>query len=55
MLLAADCVAGYGLYLDLIAPLVAGKPELRSGMMKEVERVESAIAAAKCSSSTRIS
>lgn len=46
MLLAADCVAGYGLYLDLIAPLIAGKPALRSGMMKEVERVESAIAAA---------
>jgi len=43
VLLAADCVAGYGLYLDLIAPLVAGTPTLRSGMMKEVERVESAI------------
>jgi precorrin-3B C17-methyltransferase len=43
VLLAADCVAGYGLYLDLVAPLVAGKPELRSGMMKEVARVESAI------------
>jgi precorrin-3B C17-methyltransferase len=43
VLLAADCVAGYGLYLDLVAPLVAGKPQLRSGMMKEVERVDSAI------------
>jgi precorrin-3B C17-methyltransferase len=46
VLLAAECVAGYGLYLDLIAPLIAGKPTLRSGMMKEVERVESAIDAA---------
>lgn len=46
MLLAADCVAGYGLYLDLIAPLIADTPTLRSGMMREVERVESAIAAA---------
>jgi precorrin-3B C17-methyltransferase len=39
-------VAGYDLYLDLIAPLVAGKILLRSGMMKEVERVEAAIGAA---------
>jgi precorrin-3B C17-methyltransferase len=46
VLLTADCVAGYGLYLDLIAPLIAGKPTLRSGMMKEVTRVESALDAA---------
>ena len=46
MLRGADWVAGYGLYLDLVAPLIAGKPTLRSGMMKEVERVEDAIEAA---------
>ncbi len=40
------CVAGYSLYLDLIQPLIAGKQTLRSGMMKEVQRVEAAIEAA---------
>jgi precorrin-3B C17-methyltransferase len=39
-------VAGYSLYLDLIQPLIAGKQTLRSGMMKEVQRVEAAIEAA---------
>jgi precorrin-3B C17-methyltransferase len=38
-----DWVAGYSLYLDLIQPLIEGKETLRSGMMKEVERVEAAI------------
>ena len=46
VLKSADCVAGYGLYLDLIEPLIAGKQTLRSGMMKEVERVGAAIEAA---------
>lgn len=46
MLRSAECVVGYGLYLDLIQELVAGKETLRSGMMKEVARVEAAIAAA---------
>jgi precorrin-3B C17-methyltransferase len=41
-----DCVAGYSLYLDLIQALIQGKETLRSGMMKEVERVEAAITAA---------
>jgi len=41
-----DCVAGYSLYLDLIQPLITGKEIMRSGMMKEVKRVEAAIAAA---------
>jgi precorrin-3B C17-methyltransferase len=41
-----ECVAGYSLYLDLIQPLIAGKQTLRSGMMKEVERVEAAIGVA---------
>jgi precorrin-3B C17-methyltransferase len=39
-------VAGYSLYVDLVEPLIAGTPTLRSGMMKEVERVEAAIATA---------
>lgn len=46
MLSAAEVVAGYGLYLDLIAPFIAGKTLLRSGMMRELERVEGAVAAA---------
>ncbi|MCK7510841.1 MAG: precorrin-3B C(17)-methyltransferase [Desulfobacterales bacterium] len=47
VLLAADCVAGYGLYLDLIAPLVAGTADAALGHdAKEVERVESAIVTA---------
>ncbi|MBI5580230.1 MAG: precorrin-3B C(17)-methyltransferase [Deltaproteobacteria bacterium] len=46
VLKSVDCVAGYSLYVDLIAPLVADKPTLRSGMMKEVERVEAAITTA---------
>jgi precorrin-3B C17-methyltransferase len=46
VLRAVEWVAGYGLYLDLIQPLIAGKETLRSGMMKEVARVEAAIAAA---------
>ena len=41
-----ECVVGYGLYIDLIQPLIAGKETLRSGMMREVARVEAAIAAA---------
>jgi precorrin-3B C17-methyltransferase len=46
VLQSADCVVGYSLYIDLIQPLIAGKQILRSGMMKEVERVEAAIEAA---------
>lgn len=43
---SVECVVGYGLYIDLIQPLIEGKETLRSGMMKEVARVEAAIAAA---------
>jgi precorrin-3B C17-methyltransferase len=43
VLQSVDWVAGYSLYLDLIQPLIEGKETLRSGMMKEVERVEAAI------------
>jgi precorrin-3B C17-methyltransferase len=46
VLKSVDCVAGYGLYVDLIEPLIGDTPTLRSGMMKEVERVEAAIATA---------
>jgi precorrin-3B C17-methyltransferase len=46
VLKSVDCVAGYGLYIDLIQRLIEGKQTLRSGMLKEVERVEAAIAAA---------
>jgi precorrin-3B C17-methyltransferase len=46
VLKSVDCVAGYSLYVDLIEPLIADKPTLRSGMTKEVERVEAAIATA---------
>ena len=37
-----DCVAGYGLYLDLIEPLLAGKERIQTGMMREVERCTAA-------------
>jgi adenosylcobyric acid synthase len=35
---SADTVVGYKTYLDLIAPLLAGKEVLSSGMTREVER-----------------
>jgi len=37
-----DCVAGYGLYLDLIADLIAGKERIMTGMTKEVDRCTAA-------------
>ncbi|MBT1075297.1 cobyric acid synthase [Geobacter grbiciae] len=40
---AADAVVGYKTYLDLIAPLIAGKEIVSSGMMKEVERCREAL------------
>jgi len=40
---AADAVVGYKTYLDLIAPLIAGKEIVSSGMMKEVERCRAAL------------
>lgn len=42
-----DCVAGYGLYLDLIESLVAGKERIQTGMTREVDRCAAAVAAAK--------
>ena len=42
-----DCVAGYGLYLDLIENLVAGKERIQTGMTREVDRCAAAVVAAK--------
>lgn len=43
----AACVAGYGLYLDLVPPeLLAGKRRISSGMRQERQRCEAAIDAA---------
>jgi precorrin-3B C17-methyltransferase len=39
-------VVGYHTYIDLIAPLIAGKEIVRTGMMREVERAEAALEAA---------
>ena len=43
----ASCVAGYGLYLDLVPPeLLAGKHRISSGMRQERERCAAAVDAA---------
>ena len=42
-----DCVAGYGLYLDLIENLISGKERIESGMTREVLRCKAAVEAAK--------
>ena len=36
-----DCVAGYGLYLDLIENLISGKERIESGMTREVCALQS--------------
>ena len=43
---AADAVVGYGLYLDLVAVLIAGKPRHETGLGDETGRVERALALA---------
>ena len=43
VLCAVDTVAGYNTYIDLIAPLIAGKQIIRTAMTREVERVAAAI------------
>ncbi len=43
LLKKADCIAGYTTYMDLIGPVIKGKPTIATGMTKEVERVEKAI------------
>ena len=37
-----DCVAGYGLYLDLIENLIEWKDRIQTGMTKEVDRCTAA-------------
>lgn len=37
-----ECVAGYGLYLDLIENLIAGKERIQTGMTREVDRCTAA-------------
>ena len=37
-----DCVAGYGLYLDLIDSLLQGKKRIQTGMTREVDRCTAA-------------
>ncbi len=43
---SADVVVGYATYLDLIGPLLVGKEVVSSGMMREVERCQEALAIA---------
>ena len=38
-----DCVAGYGLYLDLIENLISGKERIESGMTREVLRCKAGL------------
>lgn len=47
MLEQADTIVGYGTYIDLIGPLIAGKEIINTGMTKEVQRVKVAIEAAR--------
>ena len=42
-----DCVAGYGLYLDLIENLIEGKERIQTGMTREVDRCAAALERAK--------
>ncbi len=42
-LAAAQVVVGYKTYLNLVAPLLAGKEVISTGMMKEVERCREAL------------
>lgn len=43
---ASDCVAGYTTYIDLIREVIKDKTIISTGMQKEVDRVEMAIAEA---------
>ncbi len=46
VLAQADTIAGYRTYIDLIKPLITGKEIISTGMTREIERAEAAIAAA---------
>ncbi len=50
----SQVVVGYQTYLDFIAPLLAGKEVVSSGMMKEVERCRQAISRAASGRNTAI-
>ncbi len=43
VLAAADCVAGYTTYVELVKPLIAGKEIVATTMKKEIQRVAAAI------------
>lgn len=47
MLSAADLIVGYGTYVDLVRSMVSGKEIISTGMTKEVDRVTTAIEAAR--------
>jgi precorrin-3B C17-methyltransferase len=49
-----DAVAGYSTYIELIRPLIEGKKIIRTGMTKELERVEAAIELARSGKSCAI-
>ncbi|MBD5627723.1 MAG: precorrin-3B C(17)-methyltransferase [Desulfovibrio sp.] len=54
-LAGASCVAGYGLYLDLLPPeLLAGKRLISSGMRQERERCAAAVEAALAGAPTAL-
>ncbi|MBF0388697.1 MAG: precorrin-3B C(17)-methyltransferase [Desulfamplus sp.] len=46
LLKASDCVAGYTTYIDLITDIIKDKTIISTGMKREVDRVEMAIAEA---------
>jgi precorrin-3B C17-methyltransferase len=54
VLTAVDVVVGYRTYLDLIQPLIDGKPTISTGMTREVQRVEAAIDQAQKANSCAI-
>ncbi|MDY6832695.1 MAG: precorrin-3B C(17)-methyltransferase [Thermodesulfobacteriota bacterium] len=43
VLLGSQVIVGYRTYIDLIAPMIAGKEIVRTGMTKEVDRVSAAV------------
>lgn len=47
VLAAADCVAGYTTYVELVRPLIKGKEIVATAMKKEIQRVEAAIELAR--------
>ena len=51
---ACDCVAGYGLYLDLINGLIEGKERIQTGMTREVDRCAAALERAKQGSTVAV-